>query len=945
MFKFNDKLVLKVDGEYMPVTCARNQISQKSKSLRVSFCTGESFWAKLSDLITLEEYAAIKASAPAPAPAPAPINLANPQEFADALAKLNDAVAIQELCFLLCVWLFVKGREYSPKSRSNKLAPYSKLVKELPATEGTTGFYQIKPDGSQWLRHLYYKYTGIADTNWAEINQKASQKVVESLADQKPIDADLYEQCVGKLLASEQVWEIGAGLIAASGRRPIEIVISGEFEEVDGEGLKFGGQAKKRDEVFEDYYIPLIRCSPKLFVEKLEKFRESCQIKNHLARVEAGEFAEGKEADNIRIQINRLGIAPILAWIPVEKNVPTCSDLRAAWVTIVESKYKNDSKYSLLYRSEILGHKLSVGNIPALNYSRYAVKSKSDFVADLREVEAVVEKWEKEEVVAEQVPVFEIGDRVLWCDLPAIVADLREPENGVGYDYFLKNDGGKHWSGWSQGLNRLVARVDELPASQKSAIENQQQITAISLHQPWASLIASGHKCFETRSWPTKYRGPIAIHAAKKIEEDPRLLKLLGIPASKVPRGAIVAIADLADCVQMDAAFIAAQSDTERMCGDWSVGRWAWRLENVRTIEPVAARGMQGLWQWEMPPFLEVVDHKFVPVVATAIKLVKIDSSPAITADISGRHEEVRAKLEKECPIENVDATAPSKNIDAIIPQIASRHEFDFYETPPWLTLLTLANVPLSGTIGECCVGHGAIASILQMANFKIWTNDIDPAKPADHHSDARLPESWQQLPPANWIVTNPPYADMSAPIVKNAYSHAKKGIVMILRQNWIEGCDDRRDFLKAHPPTLAISVPRYCYRKGKNGTWATDQCPTWIYIWDKSNRSGLTKIITLGADEIPLFHRTPEGIPSVEKIEAQVQRIMESKPVEEGDRITQTMLQFMEQNVGNRRVYVGQTVVAKLCKIGNNKANTWIKENRELLAKHNKGLNPFVTR
>ena len=43
---------------------------------------------------------------------------------------------------------------------------------------------------------------------------------------------------------------------------------------------------------------------------------------------------------------------------------------------------------------------------------------------------------------------------------------------------------------------------------------------ALSLWQPWASLIAAGVKKVETRHWPTAYRGPIAIHAAKRLESD-----------------------------------------------------------------------------------------------------------------------------------------------------------------------------------------------------------------------------------------------------------------------------------------------------------------------------------------------------------------------------------------------------------------------------------------
>lgn len=40
---------------------------------------------------------------------------------------------------------------------------------------------------------------------------------------------------------------------------------------------------------------------------------------------------------------------------------------------------------------------------------------------------------------------------------------------------------------------------------------------ALTLHQPWASLLAAGHKTIETRSWSTPYRGPIAIHASAKV--------------------------------------------------------------------------------------------------------------------------------------------------------------------------------------------------------------------------------------------------------------------------------------------------------------------------------------------------------------------------------------------------------------------------------------------
>lgn len=59
--------------------------------------------------------------------------------------------------------------------------------------------------------------------------------------------------------------------------------------------------------------------------------------------------------------------------------------------------------------------------------------------------------------------------------------------------------------------------------------------------------------------------------------------------------------------------------------------------------------------------------------------------------------------------------------------ETAARHSFDFYESPLWFTTELVRHVPLSGVIGEPCVGNGAIASLLLVCpNTKqIWTNDV----------------------------------------------------------------------------------------------------------------------------------------------------------------------------------------------------------------------------
>ncbi len=136
-------------------------------------------------------------------------------------------------------------------------------------------------------------------------------------------------------------------------------------------------------------------------------------------------------------------------------------------------------------------------------------------------------------------------------------------------------------------------------------------IKAITLWQPYASLVAKGAKQIETRSWATKYRGPLAIHAAKKhvalIPGNITASRIIqgvihsqGISISKLPRGMVIATCNLVECVLITQEFSANLTDQELAFGDYSPGRYAWILEDVLQLEePVQATGKQGLWNWE----------------------------------------------------------------------------------------------------------------------------------------------------------------------------------------------------------------------------------------------------------------------------------------------------------------------------------------------------------
>lgn len=138
---------------------------------------------------------------------------------------------------------------------------------------------------------------------------------------------------------------------------------------------------------------------------------------------------------------------------------------------------------------------------------------------------------------------------------------------------------------------------------------------ALTLTQPWATLVAIGAKSIETRSWRVE-RTPvrIAIHAAKGFPDDARYIAttepfhtaLGGGLASELPIGKIIAIADLTICFRFAAgterqirerSADGALPPHEADFGDFSAGRYGFRLLNVVKLpEPVEARGMLNLW-------------------------------------------------------------------------------------------------------------------------------------------------------------------------------------------------------------------------------------------------------------------------------------------------------------------------------------------------------------
>ena len=142
---------------------------------------------------------------------------------------------------------------------------------------------------------------------------------------------------------------------------------------------------------------------------------------------------------------------------------------------------------------------------------------------------------------------------------------------------------------------------------------------AITLYQPWASLIAHGVKTVETRSWPPPRAALgclLAIHAGKRIappvalnpDTETAIANLYGERwRQEAPTGAVLAVTRLVSAVQVmgvdgEIAVCGSGSVVQRIAidpyGDFAPGRWLWMLEDVEPIEPQTATGGQRLWKW-----------------------------------------------------------------------------------------------------------------------------------------------------------------------------------------------------------------------------------------------------------------------------------------------------------------------------------------------------------
>lgn len=122
----------------------------------------------------------------------------------------------------------------------------------------------------------------------------------------------------------------------------------------------------------------------------------------------------------------------------------------------------------------------------------------------------------------------------------------------------------------------------------------------ITLKQPWATLVAEGIKKYEFRSWKTKYRGKVLIHAGAGLDKK-EMDKFKDLDL-EFPSKRIIAVVDIEDCLELNDDLnkkIIAENNI--VYGNKYRDGYAWKLANVKKLNiNQIVNGQLGLWNYDI---------------------------------------------------------------------------------------------------------------------------------------------------------------------------------------------------------------------------------------------------------------------------------------------------------------------------------------------------------
>jgi len=230
-------------------------------------------------------------------------------ELFEATKDLKSLEEIKPHCDRFNEW--VNQQSYSEKSLGTLFSRYGLYSKfrSIPLEQGKNAelIPKYNADGSvkgHELKHYVSLFCGLDNSQWHDRNQ--STRVIDRLENSTEIDPDTYLGVTGRLLNSDDPHELAVGIVAATGRRPHEVLARAKFSPVEGKPyhVMFEGQGKKRGEkpVFE-----IATLYPADFIIKcLARLRREASTKALLKEV-TSEFPESITRQNLSISNRRNG--------------------------------------------------------------------------------------------------------------------------------------------------------------------------------------------------------------------------------------------------------------------------------------------------------------------------------------------------------------------------------------------------------------------------------------------------------------------------------------------------------------------------------------------------------------------------------------------------------------------------------------------------------------
>jgi hypothetical protein len=456
-----------------------------------------------------------------------------PEELGKAIKDLQSEDEIKAVAVEFDKWM--RGKHSTLASLNSHMTPYNKVIKSMSLVEGKNAYYYEKYNGELVLRHLFYKYAGVKPEEYVELNAKSNSKKEERLDNGTLLEPEPYLEDLGKLLTSDEADELALGLIGATGRRPCEVLLRGDFvpaKEADltfpeyqpvSHWLKFSGQAKKRRNTATNY-TPIAVLFPADFIiksmKRLRKMPEVAAVIKEIAiEVTALELPKLKEqysGEALEYQVaikeneyldNRFGskqnklLQTKLKSLDVRhgKNSVTRSSLRAAYARLAVIRDCPAEKNDLIWASRLLGHMDEKADLrpilTTLGYFDYYLERnaevplldtpKSEITVVFRgyanDVEALKAFQEKFEITSQQETfrkLWELAQETLQNRERQLYK--QEPEEMITEELLAKID-----QIVEEKVSCAIAQLKILP--EPIAINTNQSITSLPTEEPKAT--------------------------------------------------------------------------------------------------------------------------------------------------------------------------------------------------------------------------------------------------------------------------------------------------------------------------------------------------------------------------------------------------------------------------------------------------------------------------